>query len=531
MKLTIILLSICLLSEIVSGQPQNRSVLSKQSSPYDDLNPVLSPDGKTMYITVANHPLNIGGKKDPGDIWFCTRGQNEEWSEPVHAGKLINDRAFNGIAGFSDDGHEMFLLTHYDANGGAARSQGISVSRNQADSWSRPENISIPYFQNKSNLISGYITPDKSYFVFSAETYGTYGVEDLFVCERKPDGKWSAPKNLGSKINTQLQELCPTLSRDGKTLFFSTNGRKGKGSFDIYSASRLDDSWTNWSEPVNLGDINTEGRDLYYRQYATDGLSVFTTNKNSDIYGDVLFYDIEKQEPNEAVVASNDPVTTPIVIEEKKPEPPTTAATPAISVHGRVINSKTGESIPARITFESADGSVPAFQAPATSEGYSVDVKSLNQYSVTIEAAGFISTREKLDVKTFEMKDLEMNFTMQPIEVGTTVNLKDVLFAQSKTTLLSQSYPELDLVVSFLKENPKVNIELAGHTDNHGNPFQNVKLSQGRVDVVKQYLISKGIDSRRISGKGYGGSKPVASNNAEETRKLNRRVEFTIKNN
>jgi outer membrane protein OmpA-like peptidoglycan-associated protein len=129
------------------------------------------------------------------------------------------------------------------------------------------------------------------------------------------------------------------------------------------------------------------------------------------------------------------------------------------------------------------------------------------------------------------MNDLEMNFQLQPIEVGTTVNLRSVLFEQSKTSLLPESFAELDLIVSFLKDNPSVQIELSGHTDNRGVPFQNVKLSQGRVDTVKEYLISKGIDKKRISGKGYGGNKPIASNTTEETRRLNRRVEFTIKKN
>ncbi|HEX6891210.1 MAG TPA: OmpA family protein, partial [Chryseolinea sp.] len=163
------------------------------------------------------------------------------------------------------------------------------------------------------------------------------------------------------------------------------------------------------------------------------------------------------------------------------------------------------------------------------SAGYSIQLPSTQVYSVRIEADGYVSSMEKLDIQTYEMKDLELNFKLQPIEVGTTVNLKDVLFEQGKTNLLTQSYPELDLVVSFLKTNPKVKIELAGHTDNRGIPSQNVKLSQARVDKVKSYLVSKGIEGRRISGKGYGGSKPIASNDNEETRQLNRRVEFTIK--
>jgi OmpA-OmpF porin, OOP family len=498
------------------------------ASPYDESNPVVTPDGKTLFVTIANHPQNLGGKKDPGDIWISTLGADNQWSEPVHGGNVINNRAYNGVAGFSADGQEMFLLTHYDPNG-VARTQGISISRRGSDGWSRPENITIPYFQNKSNIISGYVTPDKKWFIFSAETYGSYGVEDLFICERGADGKWSAPKNLGKKINTEFQEVSPSLSFDGKTIFYSTNGRKGNGSFDVFSASRLDDTWINWTDPVNLSSVNSDGKELYYREFPVQGLSLFTTTKNSDGYGDVKFLKSPKVTPPKDTVAMPPPVTAtaPVVIEEKTTVPP---GEHEISVYGKVYNSKTGEPIPARLSFISAKNNATN-TVEAGQAGFTSKVKSLDQYTVKIESKGYISVIEKLDVQTFEMTNLEMNFKLQPAEVGTTVNLKSVLFEQSKTILLPESYEELDLVVSFLKQNPDVKIELSGHTDNRGVPFQNVKLSQGRVDVVKDYLISKGIESRRIDGKGYGGTKPIASNESEETRKLNRRVEFTIQKN
>jgi outer membrane protein OmpA-like peptidoglycan-associated protein len=158
-----------------------------------------------------------------------------------------------------------------------------------------------------------------------------------------------------------------------------------------------------------------------------------------------------------------------------------------------------------------------------------VQVDAAQEYQVHIEAAGYISTLEKLNIRTYEMSALEMNFKLQPLEVGATVALRNVLFEQGKTNLLSGSSSELDNIVSFLKVNPTVKIELAGHTDNRGIPAQNVKLSQARVDKVRDYLIERGINKNRIAGKGYGGAVPIASNDSEETRQLNRRVEFTIK--
>jgi outer membrane protein OmpA-like peptidoglycan-associated protein len=495
------------------------------NSPYDELNPVVSPDGKTLYVTISNHPQNIGGKKDQGDIWYSKLLDGNIWASPIHAGSAINSSGYNAVAGFSPSGDKMFLLGHYYREGSIPRTQGISVSSNDGSGWTKPQNIIIPYFQNKSTTLGGYIL-GQSTFVYAAETYGTRGVEDIYVSVKGSDGGWSAPKNLGGMINTQFQELSPSLSADGKTLYFSSNGRKGHGSFDIYASERLDDTWMNWSEPVNLGGaFNTEGRELFYRPYENSGYSVYASTKNSDGYGDIkIFLSDEPQKVDTTRFLQEIAVDTALQIVEVPRDP---NEDKKVRVYGKVSNSKTGEFIAATVYFSAPHLSIEIAARETT--GYSLSVPSTDEYAVRIESVGFVSIMEKLDINTYEMKELEMNFKLQPVEIGTTVNLKDVLFEQGKTTLLSTSYPELDLVVSFLKSNPKVRIELSGHTDNRGIPAQNVKLSQARVDKVKTYLVSKGIAGRRISGKGYGGAKPIASNDVEETRQLNRRVEFTIK--
>jgi OOP family OmpA-OmpF porin len=499
------------------------------NSPYDEQAPVLSPDGNTMYFTIGNHPSNIGGKKDPGDIWFVRR-EGASWSAPIHGGSQINDRAYNAVAGFSPDGKLLYLHGHYGQGGAPARTQGISVSKYTGAGWGHPENIQIPYFLNKSGTLCGSLSADNSVFVFSAESYGTYGVDDIYVTI-KEDGKWSEPKNLGSTINTQFQELSPSLSDDTKILYFSSNGRKGSGSFDIYSAKRLDDSWTNWTVPENLGEmINTEGRELFYRPYALLGFALYTSTTSSDGYGDIRMVAPKEQLPvSPNVMADARPtqqLVVPPVAEHVADSNEQSTDNAQVTVHGKITNAKTGEVISARISFEGPD--IEPRSVASDETGYSVAVPSAS-YTVRIESNGYVSTLEKLDIASFEMPNLEMNFKLQPVEVGTTVNLKNVLFAQSKTDILPESYPELDLVVAFMKENPTVRIELMGHTDGRGVHADNVRLSQQRVNKVKEYLVSKGIDAKRITGKGFGGSRPIASNDTEESRRMNRRVEFVIK--
>jgi OOP family OmpA-OmpF porin len=494
------------------------------NTPFDEQAPVLSPDGNTLYFTRSNHPENIGGKADPGDIWVSVLVEGI-WSAPIHAGTVLNDRAYNAVIGFSSDGLQMFLVSHYSGTETPARTQGISVSRKANNRWSKPENIYIPYFLNKSSFSSGFVSADGQVFVFSAETYGTTGVEDIFISVKGGDGKWSEPRNAGRTVNTQFQELSPSVSDDGRTLYFSSNGRKGFGSFDVYYCSRLDDTYYSWSEPVNLGaSINSEGRELFFRNYPSLGFSLFTSTKNSDGYGDIKLYRPDDPKLDTLLVVSHRAKPDTVLAFKEKSY---TVSDQELQIFGKVVDAKTGKPIAAQLTFSSQ--TIKVETESKTDRGYSLIVPSTTQYTIEVASANYVSSLEKLDLNTVELKELEMNFRLQPVEVGATVTLKNILFIQSTPELLPESYPELNLVVEFLKTNPHVEIELSGHTDNRGSYRALMELSQKRVNRVKSYLVSKGINPKRITGKGYGGTKPVASNDSEVTRQLNRRVEFTIK--
>ena len=513
-------------SEWGVAQESNPMSFRLINSQYDEQSAVISPDGKVMYVTLANHPQNIGGKKDLGYIWFSIL-MGTEWAPLIHAGNVLNDNSYNGVSGFSADGNTMFLLSHYDGVKPKASTQGISFSRKISSGWSSPENITIPYFLNRSTILSGYITPDVSTFIFSADSYNTKGAEDIYISFHKGGGQWTEAKNLGASINTPLQELSPSLSEDQKTLYFSSNGREGYGSYDVYYSQRLDDTWTNWSAPVSQGaTVNSEGRELYYRTYPQKGFALFTSTLNSDGYGDVRMAAVKKELQDSLItkVLLNSPDTVVKLVEIKR-DKPLTADDKVVKVFGKVVNLKTNSPIVAHLSFESDTVNVVN---SAGDGNFSIVVPSVNEYIIKVEAPGFVGTMERLDIRTFEMKELEMNFKLQQIEIGATVNLKNVLFQQSTAILLTESSDELNMVVDFMKVNPKVEIELAGHTDNRGLHAHNVKLSRARVEKVKEYLTDKGIEAKRITGKGYGGIKPIAENDAEETRKLNRRVEFTI---
>ncbi len=498
-----------LVTACANAQRFTPKALARINSTYDEQNPVLSADGNLLYFTVAGHPQNIEGKRAVGDIWY-SRWEGSQWSVPIHAGTAINSKDYNAIAAFFNDGAKAYLFNHYSLSSEPATSQGISFSRKTLEGWSAPENITIPYFLNKSLLISGQLSEDGNVLVYSAEGYGTKGVEDIYVSIKDANGVWSEPKNMGSTINTSFQELCPSLSWDKSTLYFSSNKPGGFGSFDIYTSKRLDESWTNWSAPQNMGaTVNTDGRELYFKSLDHDQVKIYTSTTNSDGYGDIKLYDE--------------------TIKTDQPEPPLPIQ-PSIDnglmvLSGVVSDSKSGILIAASLQFK-AD---TTYNFSSDNKGvYRAPIKPLKVYSLKVEASGYIPYLEKLDLTQITVKEIALNIKLQPIEVGAKVNLKSVLFKVSETKLLPESYDELNAVVDLLKANPKIEIELSGHTDSRGDAKLNLKLSQGRVDKVKEYLVGKGIKSKRVQGKGYGGQKPIATGDTEESRKLNRRVEFTI---
>lgn len=510
---------------VVDAQKLSPLAFKSLNSDKDEQSPVVSPDGKTIFFTIAKHPQNVAGKKDEGDIWQAIL-IGDSWSAPIHMGSVINNKNYNAVAGISADGNELYLLGHYNSLGDVT-TQGISVSTNTGAGWSTPVNIIIPYFLNKSSTISGHVNAAGNVLVYAGESFSTIGVEDIYVSVKGVNGTWSEPRNLGRNINTSFQEWSPWLSEDTQFLYFSSNGRQGYGSFDIYYSQRLDDTWAKWSAPINMGaGVNSEGREQYYVPWLKQEIALFTSTHNSDGYGDIKMYKPPKEVLDSLMKKMEEmPPDTVVKLIEIKREKPITSDEKKVRIYGKIINSTTSDPIAANVNFH-ADST---FLVTANAEGlFSIQVPSVDEYSIKVEAPGFLGSFEKLDIRTFEMKELEMNFKLQPVALGATVNLKSVLFQQSTANLLDESYDELNMVVDFLKANPTIEIELAGHTDNRGLQIHNMRLSRERVDKVKEYLTSQGVDGKRITGKGYGGIKPIADNDAEVTRRLNRRVEFTI---
>jgi outer membrane protein OmpA-like peptidoglycan-associated protein len=505
------------------------NLFTNVNSPADEMNPVLTNGGNTLYFVRVFDEQNTGGMRDPGDIWISSMTDSAVWSSPSKINPPINSPQFNGVIGFNSQGDKMYLYEHYMPGGKPARTQGLSTSVRRNGVWTDPVRLDIKYFYNKSEHISVSISQDGNIMLLALESYGTQGAEDIYVSFRNGN-EWSEPRNLGSTINTNLQEMTPYLAPDNRTLFFSSNGHNGFGGRDIFVSSRQDDSWRKWSEPKNLGPkVNTEGVELYFQYFPGEEKAIFTSTQNSDGYSDMkvaFFPKTELEDTMEDTIAVTEPTVSIIMNEDSASGRQDETQAPELKIFGKITNAENEEGIVASLLVGSTN-----WQQEISSEvesGYEIIIPAQDVYQVTIQAEGFVSIQENLDIRTTESGSVVHDFKMQPIAVGITVKLDNVLFVKGSTELLESSYGELDLVVRMMQENSGMEISLAGHTDNQGNARLNQILSQQRVDAVIYYLETHGISSNRLSGKGYGGSQPVTSNESEETRRLNRRVEFTI---
>lgn len=482
------------------GVPGIRENLGKNiNSRFDEVSPKISSDGKILYFGRKHSPENVGGVQDKEDIWETRTADGITWSKNTNLGQPVNTPTTNNLVSVSTD-NNSFLFHIND---------GFAFRHRTVTGWSPLEDQGIR-FNNESDFLEGSLSPDGKAILFVAKLKANAfyrpddNERDIYVCEKKSDGTWSAPIHTGKNLNSPGDEYSPFLSADNKTLYFASNGRPGYGDVDIFMSRRLSDGWNQWSEPVNLGlGINTVGFDAYYTLPASGDFGYMVSNIKSEGLTDIIRFKL----------------------------PETVKPDPVVLVQGKVLNAKTQKPLKAVIRFDDLKTRKEVGESrsdPRTGD-YRIALPTGKNYGYHAAAAGYLSVNENLElVNLLEYGELRKDLLLVPIEIGESIQLKNVFFVQSKAVLMPESYPELDRLVQIMKDNVTIEIELNGHTEGRGDPKANIALSEERVEAVKEYLVSKGVSEKRIVGKGYGGAKPMVSNDTEENRQLNRRVEFKI---
>lgn len=470
------------------------------NSKYIEMLPVIAPDGKTLYLCRRDHPQNIEGPRD--DIWFSQLGDDGKWKPVQNIGRPLNNATYNYLSAISPDGNTLLIDDQLPNLG--KPSNGLSFVRMTPMGWSYPDKLLIDNYYNKNMYNEFNLANDGKTLLMSVERNDTYGVMDLYVSFLKPDGKWTAPKNLGPKVNTACDDQYPFLAADGVTLYFASAGYSSYGGDDIYMTKRLDDTWQNWSEPQNLGpSINSASMDMNFTLPASGEYAYLVSD-------------------NQAIGASD-------IYRIKLPE--ALKPKPVVLIKGKVIDAKTGKPIGASVKYENliTGAEVGIASSEPKTGNYAIVLPCGTNYGFLASANGYLAEEQNLDLSACTTyTEIQKDLVLVPVEVGQKIRLNNLFFDTKKFDIKPNSYAELNRIVNFLKSNLNVKIEISGHTDNVGKEIDNQLLSQNRAKAVVDYLVSKGIDIIRIQYKGYGSTQPFTKNDTDNNKALNRRVEMKI---
>ena len=489
------------------------------NSTYPEHSPIISPDGKKMYFSRQYHPDNVGGANDSEDIWVSEWDEEkEEWKVAKNVGPPLNTKGPNFISSISQVGDKEVLILGNRYGKDGRMFTGVSMATREGDTFSDPVDVEIEDEYNYSPNADYFLVPGGQAMLLSAERDDSYGKRDLYISFKQRNGKWSVPKNLGNTINTTGEDESPFLAADEKTLYFSSDGYNGYGGADIYVTTKLDDTWTNWTPPENMGSsINKDGDDEYF-SIPNGGQHLYFTRGEKGDDTDIFSFKVEDLFIEETPIISS--------VQHLIPRPV------FVTVRGRVINAKTNEPAEnARVIIERLpEGEdLNNVKAHPKTGVFNFTVGGGFRYATVAEAEGYISQDGDFDFREYTESDtIEKNLLIFPIEKGEKIVLRNIFFDFDRSVLKEASFPVLQRLIGYLKDDQIKRIEISGHTDSVGRDEYNKALSGRRAQAVINYFIQNGISKDRLESSAMGESQPLVANDTPENRAQNRRVEFKI---
>jgi outer membrane protein OmpA-like peptidoglycan-associated protein/tetratricopeptide (TPR) repeat protein len=471
------------------------------NSEYSEYWPALSVDEQILMFTVMLPGGMIAGE-DPGylqeDFYFSTR-QDSAWMPRTSAGTPLNTSDNEGAQSLTADG-KMLWFTACNRRDGEGMCD-LYYSIWEGGKWSTPLNAGNQLNSRYSEKHPS-ISADGRKVYFTSNRPGGKGSYDIWMSERKGEA-WSDPVNLGDSVNTAGLEQSPFIHPDQQSLYFSSTGWPGMGQGDLF-LTRLKRNG-EWTLPENLGyPINTHSDDIGLSLNAGGDLAYYASNRGEGRDTDIYVFEMPR---------------------EKRP-------VPVSYMQGRVYDSRTFRGIRAVIQLLDLEtGEVVMELESHEGEGdYLLSLPSDRDYALNVSADAYLFYSEHFTFagQHTQAEPLQRDVPMEAIRVGSVVVLHNVFYASESFELEQASRTELNRVYDFLLVNPAIGVEISGHTDNTGTPEHNQKLSEQRAQSVVDYLLDKGIDTGRIKAAGYGEGQPVADNGTEEGKALNRRTELKI---
>jgi len=509
-------------------EPQNLSEVINAPDEVQNC-PVISDDESIIVFTAgkknifsAELDININNPDYKLDDIYFAHKVDGKWSEPVNITKQLGtgNQQRTVPVSISSDGKELYLVRDDNDDG------NIYVSFYKNDKWTRMKplnkHINTKYWESHAT-----ITKDGNTLFFTSDRPGGFGGLDIYRSDKDEKGEWGPAVNLGPTINSIYDEETPFVIGDkGKyTLYFSSQGHYSMGGFDVFYSTLLNNN--KWSTPINIGfPLNTVGNDLFYVPKANGEYFFFPLNNNER--GGIAKNNIYKAKVNL-------PGMKPV--EETKPP-----QLVKVLVKGVVKLADNANELPkdiAVVFYDSLKNINIASIKPSLDSGYYQNVVGPGSYRLTFSCSGYNSKTEYVYIpENFSAKEIVIDATLEPIEVskGEYFVIRNIFFDYGKYDLRRESEIELQRLAQLMQKNPGLMVEIVGHTDALGSDKFNQKLSENRAKSAIDYLVSLGIDPSRFVAKGMGKREFIAINknpdgsDNPDGRQLNRRVEIKLLN-
>ncbi len=463
--------------------------------------PVLTADQQTIIYTIF--------EEDASEDFYEAKLENGEWTAPKPIIDINTDKN-EGTCSITADGRMMIFTACEGAEGRKILgSCDLFVAYKTGDKWSEPQNLGAPV--NSRNWESQpALSADGSTLYFVSDRAGGRGKRDIWMSKRDSQDRWTRPVNLGPTINTEQEEYSPFIHANGKNLFFSSNGHQGYGKLDLFRSDL--NAQGKWGRPQNLG---------YPINNANNQVGLFITSDGKRGYY------------SDGIVEGNRRVADKLFtfgIEEEA-ESPLKVSQKSDVIKGVVYDAKTKKPLGAKINLidRSTEETVYSVSSDSQNGKYSIVLTQGANYALYVDQPGYLFKSLTFDFKEKNSSQtLEQDIYLDPIEKGSSVELKNIFFASDSYELGNESIVELKKLYKFMLDNPEVRLEIGAHTDDQGAAEYNRKLSENRAKVVVNYLREKGVDENRLIWKGYGETQPIGDNTTEEGRALNRRIAFVV---
>ena len=458
--------------------------------------PVLTADEQQMIFTRRKG----AGQNDDEDLVISTRKANGDWGTPVSISANINTEDNEGTSTISADGRQLIFTSCLGRKGFG--SCDLFQSKKIGDEWTVPVNmgaqINSAAWESQPSLSS-----DGRILYFVSDRRGGQGGRDLYLSYQMDDGKWTKAENMGAIVNTGFDEFSPFIHSNGRTLYFASDGRPGFGGYDIYKTEKQNAQWT---EPVNFGYPINDHEDQFSLFVTADGERGYYSHEEARKLNATKIFEITVPEELRPKVISN---VVKGIVRDKKTKKPLKSKVELFDIQKNELVS--------RVNSDSINGS------------YLMVLTQGSDYALYISAEGYLFRNLNFNYENEAVpKPVVIDVDLERADAGASIVLNNIFFEYDKYELQEKSITELDRVVQFLTDNPKIKVEISGHTDNKGSDAYNLQLSQKRAQAVADYLIKKGLDVKRLKQIGFGSTKPITPNDTDENRQRNRRIEFKI---